>query len=108
MYHARLIDLFEGIRNSSRQSPLLDERRLLRHTYYALETDVNTVIVSPEFQVVIPLSVREEMGIRVGERFEVISFADRIELVRLRPMREMRGFLKGLDVTFRRGEDERA
>ena len=53
---------------------------------------MNTVTVSPKFQVVIPLSVRKEMGIRVGERLEVIGFADRIELVPLRPMREMRGF----------------
>ena len=66
---------------------------------------MNTVTVSPKFQVVIPLAVREEMGIRAGERLEVISFADRIELVPLRPMREMKGFLKGLDPTFpaRRG-----
>ncbi len=69
---------------------------------------MNTVTVSPKFQVVIPLSIREEMGIRVGERLEVISFADRIELVPLRPMREMRGFLKGLDPTFRRDDDDRA
>ena len=69
---------------------------------------MNTVTVSPKFQVVIPLAVREEMGIRVGERLAVISFADRIELVPLRPMREMKGFLKGLDPTFQRDEDDRA
>jgi AbrB family looped-hinge helix DNA binding protein len=85
----------------------LDATRSIGYTYYIVEIDMNTVTVSPKFQVVIPLAVREEMGIRVGERLEVISFADRIELVPLRPMREMKGFLKGLDPTFRRDEDDR-
>ena len=69
---------------------------------------MDTVTVSPKFQVVIPRAVREQMGIRPGERLEVISFDDRIELVPLRPMREMKGFLKGLDPTFQRDEDDRA
>jgi AbrB family looped-hinge helix DNA binding protein len=85
----------------------LDEPRSIGYTYYIVEIDMNTVTVSPKFQVVIPLAVREEMGIRPGERLAVISFADRIELVPLRPMREMKGFLKGLDPTFRRDEDDR-
>ncbi len=69
---------------------------------------MDTVTVSPKFQVVIPLAVRERMQIRPGERLEVISFDDRIELVPIRPMREMKGFLKGLDSTFQRDEDDRA
>jgi AbrB family looped-hinge helix DNA binding protein len=69
---------------------------------------MDTVTVSPKFQVVIPRAVREQMGIQPGERLEVISFDDRIELVPLRPIREMRGFLKGLDPTFQRDEDDRA
>jgi AbrB family looped-hinge helix DNA binding protein len=76
--------------------------------YYTEEIDMDTVTVSPKFQVVIPRAVREQMGIHPGERLEVISFDDRIELVPLRPMREMRGFLKGLDPTFQRDEDDRA
>ena len=68
---------------------------------------MDTVIVSPKYQVVIPLAVRKRMQIRPGERLQVISFDDRIELVPLRPMREMKGFLKGLDATFQRDEDDR-
>ncbi len=75
--------------------------------YYIVEIDMDTVIVSPKFQVVIPRAVREQMGICPGERLEVITFDDRIELVPLRPMREMKGFLKGLDPIFRRDEDDR-
>jgi len=68
---------------------------------------MDTVTVSPKYQVVIPLAVRKRMQIRPGERLQVISFDDRIELVPLRPMREMKGFLKGLDATFQRDEDDR-
>jgi AbrB family looped-hinge helix DNA binding protein len=76
--------------------------------YYGGEIDMDTVTVSPKYQVVIPLAVRKRMQIRPGERLQVISFDDRIELVPLRPMREMKGFLKGLDASFQRDEDDRA
>jgi len=69
---------------------------------------MDAVTVSPKFQVVIPRAVRERARIRVGERLQVISFDDRIELVPVRPMRSMRGFLKGLDRRFVRDEDDRA
>lgn len=69
--------------------------------------DVNSVTVSPKFQVVIPLAVRERMNIRPGERLEVISLDDCIELVPIRPMQEMKGFLKGFDPGFQRDEDDR-
>jgi AbrB family looped-hinge helix DNA binding protein len=63
------------------------------------------VTVSPKFQVVIPLEVRRALGIRPGEQLQVFSYGDRIELVPVRPIREMRGFLKGLDTTVERDPD---
>jgi AbrB family looped-hinge helix DNA binding protein len=66
---------------------------------------MDTVTVSSKYQVVIPRAVRERVKIRPGERLEVIDLDDRIEMVRIRPMREMRGFLKGLDSSFQRNED---
>lgn len=68
---------------------------------------MNAVTVSPKYQVVIPRSVRERINIHPGERLQVISFDDRIEFVPIRPMREMKGVLKGLDATFMRDEDDR-
>ena len=65
---------------------------------------MSAVRVSPKYQVVIPRSVRERLRLRPGERLQVISFDDRIEFVLVRPMRETRGFLKGLDASFRREE----
>ena len=68
---------------------------------------MDAVTVSPKFQVVIPRAVRERVHLRPGERLQVISFDDRIELIPLRPMRSMRGFLKGLDARFLRDEEDR-
>ena len=69
---------------------------------------MDAVTVSPKYQVVIPRSVRERVHIRPGERLQVISFDDRIELIPVRPMRSMRGFLKGLDARLERDEGDRA
>lgn len=68
---------------------------------------MDVVTVSPKFQVVIPKSVRERVRIMPGDKLHVLSFDDRIEFVRVRPMREMRGFLRGLDASFVRDEEDR-
>jgi len=70
------------------------------------EADMDTVTLSPKFQVVIPRRARERMKRHAPEKFEVISFDDRIELIPIRPMSEMRGFLKGLDPTFERENED--
>ena len=69
---------------------------------------VNTmqqVKVSPKFQVVIPKAVREPLGIRPGQRLQVVPYGNRIELVPLREIGEMRGFLAGMDPRFEREPD---
>lgn len=68
---------------------------------------MSAVTLSPKYQVVIPRDVREKMKLRPGEKLQVISFDDRTELVPLRPMRSMRGFLKGLNPAFEREGDDR-
>lgn len=64
------------------------------------------VTVSSKFRIVIPKAVRERMGIRAGDRLQVLDFDNRLEFVRVRPMREMKGFLRGLDPTFVRDEQD--
>ena len=66
---------------------------------------METVIVSPEFQVVIPQAIREALGVQPGQHFQVLLDQNRIELIPLRSVREMRGFLKGLDTTVAREPD---
>lgn len=66
---------------------------------------MQTVTISPKFQVVIPQSVREAMGLRSGEKAHVISFRNRIEIIPLRDIRKLRGYLKGIDTSFKREAD---
>lgn len=68
---------------------------------------MDAVTVSPKYQIVIPRAIRERTHLKPGERLQVISFDDRIELIPVRPMRRMRGFLKGLDSRFERDEEDR-
>ncbi len=42
-----------------------------------------TVTVSPKFQVVIPKQVREQLGIRPGQKLQVLHFCGRIEFLPL-------------------------
>ncbi len=63
------------------------------------------VKVSPKFQVVIPKPVRESLGIRPGQRLQVVPYGDRIELVPVREIGEMRGFLVGMNPRFEREPD---
>jgi AbrB family looped-hinge helix DNA binding protein len=68
---------------------------------------MGTVTLSPKFQIVIPRQVRERLHLQPGEKLQVISLNGRIELIPVRPMPEMRGFLKGLDLSFFREKEDR-
>jgi len=61
--------------------------------------------VSTKFQVVIPKKVRESLGIKPGQKVQVIPYQGRIELIPLEPMKKSRGFLKGIDTHIEREED---
>jgi AbrB family looped-hinge helix DNA binding protein len=66
---------------------------------------METVKVSPKFQVVIPRKIRESLGIRPGQRIQVLIYEGRVEFIPLRRMKEMRGFLRGIDTTVGRDQD---
>ena len=66
---------------------------------------MTSVTVSPKYQVVIPKEVRESMGIVSGQKIQILTYQNRIELIPLQPMKKMRGFLKGLDTTVKRDKD---
>ena len=53
---------------------------------------METVTISPKFQVVIPQKVRDEMGLRSGEKAKVIAFRNRIEIIPVREVRALRGY----------------
>ncbi len=66
---------------------------------------METVTVSPKFQVVIPKAIRGGMGLKPGQKLQVIAHDNRIELIPMRPIRQMRGFLKGIDTSVERETD---
>ncbi len=63
------------------------------------------VTVSPKFQVVIPLKVRESMNIKPGLKVQIFQYEDRIEFVPVKKMSSMRGFVKGINTAVRREKD---
>jgi AbrB family looped-hinge helix DNA binding protein len=66
---------------------------------------METVKVSPKFQVVIPRKIRESLRIRPGQRIQVLVHEGRVEFIPLRRMKEMQGFLRGIDTTVERDQD---
>ncbi len=66
---------------------------------------MTTVTVSPKYQVVIPKSVRESMGIVSGQKIQILTYQNRIELIPIQPMKKMRGFLKGINTSVKRDKD---
>ena len=67
---------------------------------------MNTVTLSPKYQVVIPSPIRKTLDLKPGQKFQVVLYEGRIELLPIYPMSQMRGFLAGIDTTIIR-EDER-
>jgi len=66
---------------------------------------MTAVTVSPKFQVVIPKDIRESMGIVAGQKVQILTYQNRIELIPLKPMKDMKGFLKGIDTDVQRDDD---
>jgi AbrB family looped-hinge helix DNA binding protein len=66
---------------------------------------MSAVTVSPKYQVVIPKEIRESLKIQPGQKVQVIAYGSRIELVPVRPLKRMRGFLKGIETQVRREPD---
>ena len=66
---------------------------------------MTSVTVSPKYQVVIPKEVRESLGIYSGQKIQVLTYQNRIELVPIKPMKKMRGFLKGINTKVMRDKD---
>jgi AbrB family looped-hinge helix DNA binding protein len=66
---------------------------------------METVTVSPKFQVVIPKEIRESLKLAPGQKIQALLYENRIELIPVRPIKKMRGFLKGIDTTIDRETD---
>jgi AbrB family looped-hinge helix DNA binding protein len=66
---------------------------------------MDTVTVSPKYQVVIPRSVRESLDIKPGQKMDVFEYDGRIEFIPVRHPHELLGFVEGIDTTVERDLD---
>ena len=66
---------------------------------------MHSVTVSPKYQVVIPKTVREALKLHPGQKMQIIEYAGRIELIPERDIKELRGFIKGINTEFKREKD---
>jgi AbrB family looped-hinge helix DNA binding protein len=66
---------------------------------------LETITISPKFQIVIPKAIRTLLGLRPGQKIQAIAYEDRIELIPMRRAKDMRGFLAGIDTNVERDPD---
>ena len=67
----------------------------------------NTVTISPKYQVVIPLEIRKFFQISPGEKLQVLPYENRIELIPLKKLKKMKGFLTGINTQLERDKGDR-
>jgi AbrB family looped-hinge helix DNA binding protein len=65
------------------------------------------VKLSPKFQVVIPRDVREKLDLKPGQKIVVIEKGGVLHLIPQKPIKEMKGFVKGIDTSKLRDEEDR-
>lgn len=66
---------------------------------------MTTVIVTKKYQLEIPPSLRKKLNLQPGQKVQVIEYDNRLEYIPLRNIKEMRGFLKGIDTKIKRDAD---
>ncbi|HEY7677610.1 MAG TPA: AbrB/MazE/SpoVT family DNA-binding domain-containing protein [Candidatus Methylomirabilis sp.] len=66
---------------------------------------METVTISPKFQVVIPKAIRKTLGLEPGQKVQALVYENRIEFIPVLPLKKMRGFLAGIDTTVPRERD---
>lgn len=64
-----------------------------------------TVTISPKYQVVIPKDVRNTLKLKPGQKLRVLQFGNRMELVPVKNIKDMKGFLRGIDTNIEREKD---
>lgn len=63
------------------------------------------VTISSKYQVVIPLKIRTALNIHPGDKLDIFLYENRLVLIPVRNIKDMRGFLKGMGTTVERDGD---
>ena len=68
---------------------------------------MSTGTLSSKYQIVIPKEVREQLHLHGGQKFSFIVSKGVIHIVPIRPLKELAGFLKGIDTENIRDHEDR-
>lgn len=63
------------------------------------------VVISPKYQIVIPKEIREALHLKPGEKLTAFRYQNRLEFIPVKNIKEMRGFLEGMDTVIKRDKD---
>jgi AbrB family looped-hinge helix DNA binding protein len=66
---------------------------------------MDTVTLSPKFQIVIPQSICEALQLKPGEKLRVLRYGDRVELIPVKSVKKLHGFARSMDTTIERDRD---
>ncbi len=67
----------------------------------------DVITLSSRYQIVIPKAVRELVGWKPGDKLVPLVRGRHVTLVPLRPLKEMRGFIKGAKIGEIRDHEDR-
>jgi len=68
---------------------------------------MSVVTVSSKYQVVIPEDVREKMNLKPGQKVIVVEKDGVVHLIPQKPIKDLRGFVKGVTADELRHEEDR-
>jgi len=68
---------------------------------------LSIVTISTKFQVVIPQEVREKLGLKPGQKIIVVEKDGVVHMIPEKPLKELRGFVKGVTTENLREEEDR-
>ncbi len=63
--------------------------------------------ISSKYQVVIPRKIREQFGLKPGQKVAFIPYRRSLRVVIVPPIKEAYGFLEGIDTNVERDEEDR-
>ena len=66
---------------------------------------MQSVTVSPKYQVVIPRPVRNNLNLMPGQKMQVLEYKGRVELIPEKDISDLLGFVKGINTKFKREGD---
>jgi len=68
---------------------------------------MNSVTVSPKFQIVIPKGVRESLKIKPGMKLSFVAIGGILHIVPIGPIKDMKGAFPGIDTNIIREPDRK-